>query len=216
MTSTYPLFLNMEGRRCLVIGGGSVAARKTRSLIESGAHVRVVAPDLGPDMADLVKSGQVGWEARAAVETDVEAADLVFLASSDPDVHARLAERARERGALVNQADAPGGGDFQVPAIVRRGDVTVAISTGGRSPAFARMLRQEIESAIDDDQLSLLDVLAEARDLARQHGWSANGERWERAVDGETRDLVHRGERELAVKRVAERLRQQTDGVETQ
>lgn len=208
MTARYPLFLNLSDQRCVVIGGGPVAARKVAGLIEAGGRVTVIAPELHSDLHTRMPHPNIQWMEREATDDDVRTATLVFLATSDSEVNARLERAARAAGVWVNRADAPDGGTFQVPATFRRGDITVAISTGGKSPAFARLLREELESRVTNDDVQLLEVVAEARENVRARSGSAG---WRTAIDEETRLLSQTGHHAKAVERLTRRLRAAAD-----
>lgn len=137
----YPVFLDMEGRRTVVVGAGPVALRKTRGLVEAGAHVSVVAPRFHPEFDGL----PIERIQREFVDADLDGAALVFAATDVRAVNRRIGELARARGIPANIADAPDECGFIVPARVRRGEVQIAISTGGRSPAMAAELRAKLE-----------------------------------------------------------------------
>jgi siroheme synthase-like protein len=172
------MFVRVDRLRCVVVGGGAVAARKARGLIDAGATVTVVSPELHPDLTALLDSPAVRWIRREAHVDDLAGANLVFLATSDGAVNARLELTARSHGALVNRADAPDDGTFHVPAVLRRGDITVAVSTGGRAPGIAQLIRDDIESIMTEGRVSLLDVIAEARDAVHDAGMRTDSETW--------------------------------------
>jgi len=144
-----PVFLRVEGRTCLVVGGGQVATRKARALLAAGAHVVVVAPSWTPTVATLVERGAIDLRPRPFTPEDLEGVFLVVAATDDPTVNETVARAAHERRVLVNVVDAPERGSFLVPATFRRGDALVAISTNGRSPALARWVRRRLEAWID-------------------------------------------------------------------
>jgi siroheme synthase-like protein len=141
----YPVFLDLKGKRVLVAGAGAVALRKTRGLLEAGAAVTVVAPEARAEFDAL----PVRLLRRRFRASDVRAAALVFAATNDRGVNRRVAQAARRRGIPVNVADSAAECGFLVPARIRRGDVQIAVSTGGRSPRLAAALRRKIESALD-------------------------------------------------------------------
>ncbi|MGH9815109.1 MAG: precorrin-2 dehydrogenase/sirohydrochlorin ferrochelatase family protein [Candidatus Acidiferrales bacterium] len=142
----FPLFLKLEGRTCLVVGAGSVAAAKVPSLLHAGARVRVVAPRAREDVRARAEQGLVEWIQREFAPADLDGASLVVCAASDPQVNTAVFEQARERGILCNVVDAPSLCDFYAPAVVQRGDLQIAICTGGHSPALAQRLRKEMEA----------------------------------------------------------------------
>jgi precorrin-2 dehydrogenase/sirohydrochlorin ferrochelatase len=170
----YPINLDIDGREVVVVGGGTVASRKCLPLVASGARVRVIAPRLDPSLANLAQSGQVSHTARKYAPGDLAGAFLVFAASSDPEVNKAVAAEARTRGILADIADAPGLGSFTSPAIVSRGDLLIAISTGGRSPALAQRIRAELENRFGPEYATALAILGAIREkLLTETGNSA-------------------------------------------
>lgn len=141
----YPAFLDLGDRLVLVVGGGRVAARKVNSLLEAGARVRLVAPELAPETRALADSERVEYLARGFEAHDLEGVWLVISATDQPEVNREVADQAKAKGVFVNLVAQPELGSFFVPASLRRGDLTLAVSTGGASPAAARRLRQRLE-----------------------------------------------------------------------
>lgn len=139
----YPVFFDLRGREVVVVGGGKVAVRKARGLIEAGAKVTVVAPDLAEEI-DVI------WKKRRYRRGDLKNAALAFAATNDRAVNARIATEAKSLGIPVNVADAPDECDFIVPSRVRRGNLQIAVSTGGESPRMAKELRKQLESVLPD------------------------------------------------------------------
>jgi precorrin-2 dehydrogenase/sirohydrochlorin ferrochelatase len=157
--------LNIVGKRCVVVGGGKVAARKIVGLLDSGAQATVISPDLNPDLQRYADAGQIQWISRAydsVLLTDLRPL-LVFAATDSPEVNRQVAEEARALSALVNIVDDPTNGDFHNMLSVRRDPITVALSTGGASPALAKRLKQRIENAIGDDDAIIAQWLGEIR-----------------------------------------------------
>jgi precorrin-2 dehydrogenase / sirohydrochlorin ferrochelatase len=161
------MMLDLRGRRCLVVGGGRVAERKVLSLLACGADVRVVSPAVTARIETLAGAGRIRLARRGFRATDLRRALLAFAATDDRTVNRRVAGAAAAAGALANVADDPAAGDFQVPASLRRGDLTVAVSTGGRSPALAKRLRQRLEETIGSEYEAFLAALAELRARAQ-------------------------------------------------
>jgi len=143
--SLFPMFLKLEGRKCLVVGAGKIGESKIRSLLVSRANVRVVAPWATPTVTAWDRAGILQWDARVFHPSDLEGVFLVVAATSTPAVNDVVYREAQSRGALCNVVDVPERCDFYYPAVVRRGDLQVAISTGGQSPALAQNLRREFE-----------------------------------------------------------------------
>jgi precorrin-2 dehydrogenase/sirohydrochlorin ferrochelatase len=162
-TTYYPVFLQLKNKLCVVIGGGDVAARKTASLIEAGATVRVVSPQLSPELEELVAAGRLEAIRVPYTKESVAGAFLVISATSDPQVNRQVANHCQESGILVNVVDAPMLCDFIVPASFKRGPLTVAVSTGGSLPAMARKIRRKLELDFDEAYGELLTALGQAR-----------------------------------------------------
>lgn len=151
-----PLFLRVEGKRVVVIGGGEIAARKARELARAGADVVVIAPELRADIGDA------SWTKRAYARGDLHGAWLAFAATDDADVQSRVADEARDERVFVVAVDDLENASAISPAVVRRGPITVAISSAGEAPALTRLLREIIEEILPDDRYVQI-----ARDLRR-------------------------------------------------
>jgi len=158
-----PIFLDVTGRECVVVGGGEVAARKVESLLKAGAHVTVVSPRLSRSMQAIVARGLVTHLARDYVQGDIRGCVLVYAATSDPKLHRELAAEARVLGIPINVIDVPELCTFIAPAVVNRGALQIAISTAGASPAFAARLRRELEQQFGTEYALALEVLRAAR-----------------------------------------------------
>jgi len=153
----YPILFNIEGRLCVVVGGGAVGLRKVRGLLAAGARVRLIEP--GPAS---VPPG-VDWRQRTYRDGDLEGAALAFSSSDDREVNDAVAYEARRRGIPVNIADVTGGGDFAVPAVLRRGGLTVAVATGGESPALATVLADRLGAQFGEEWGTVLAIAAALR-----------------------------------------------------
>jgi precorrin-2 dehydrogenase/sirohydrochlorin ferrochelatase len=163
----YPIVLNLSGRRALVVGGGEVALRKARALADAGAEVRVVAPKL---VAGFTEDGRFECLAARYERHHLEGALVAVAATDDEAVNRQVARDARAAGVLVNVVDRPELCDFIVPAQVRRGDLVVAVSTGGAAPSLARRLRERLEKEFGPEYATYLAVLREVReDLKRRN-----------------------------------------------
>ena len=177
-----PIFFDVTGRRCVVIGGGEVAARKVESLLEAGARVTVVSPRLSPSLQAAVARGLVTHIARDYAPGDIKGCVLVYAATDDPKLHRELAAEARTLGIPINVADVPELCSFIAPAVVKRGALQIAISTGGASPAFAARIRRELEDRFGAEYALTLDLMRAAR--RRLHaGEIAPAERMRRLTD---------------------------------
>ena len=158
-----PIFLDVTGRECVVVGGGEVAARKVEALLEAGARVTVVSPSLSPALKALVARRLVTHIAREYQRGDIRGCLLVYAATDDPKLHRELAAEARALGIPINVVDVPELCTFISPAVVKRGELQIAISTGGASPAFAARLRRALEDQFGAEYALTLEVLRAAR-----------------------------------------------------
>lgn len=161
----YPIMLDLRGWPCLVAGGGEVAARKIAGLLAAGAVVTVVSPTLGEGCAALVAAERVTHYPRPVAPADVQGMRLVIAATDASEVNAAVAAAAQAGGALVNVVDAPERGNFWLPAVVRRGDLTLTVATGTASPALARRLRQELETRYGPEWGTFIALLGALRPL---------------------------------------------------
>ena len=191
--SGYPVNLLVRGRRCVVVGGGRVAARKIEALLGAGADVTVVAPRLGDEVRQWRDAGRVTVVEREFEAADLDGAWLATTATDRPDVNRAVYEAGESRRVWVNSADDPANCSFTLMSVVRRGDVVVTIGTGGRSPALAAWLRERFEAELGPEYETLLAVLAEAREEMRADGRSSEDADWNRALDSGMLDLIRAG-----------------------
>lgn len=199
----YPIFLRVDGRHCLVVGGGGVGTRKVESLLAAAARVSVVSPTVTDRLRALAEAGAVEWRARAYESSDVEGIFLVYAATSDDDLHERIHRDAEAAGALVNVVDRPRWCSFIVPSIAERGDLTVAVSTGGASPALARRVRLDIERLLGPEYERALALLSRLRVYLRreQRSFAERQEIFERLLSSELLETL-RGDDEKAIDRL--------------
>jgi siroheme synthase-like protein len=202
----YTVSLDLQKRHCVVVGGGAVAARRVGDLLEAGAEVTVVSPTLAPALVSLAESGRIRHVARAYEPGDLATADLAFAAADDPAVAPAVAREARVHGVWLNAADAPAYCDFILPGIVRRGPLTVAVGSGGTSPALTRALREHLDIALGAEWATLGELAASARQELRASGRAATAETWRRALAEDVRALVADGRVDDARSRLRARL----------
>ena len=163
MRKLYPIFLDIEGKKAVVIGGGPVAARKAGTLAEAGASVTIISPELSPETAALVKGGSVSHIPRKYSSGDLEGASVAVAATGDPDANIAITDEAKSAGVPVNSARPPSAGDFFVPSTINRGGLTVAISTAGGCPALAKRLKGDLDTFLGREYGPFLEFLEEAR-----------------------------------------------------
>ena len=194
---TYPIFAVIEDKPCLVVGGGAVGERKVQDLMAAGARVTVVSPTLTPELVSLASRGEIRYLAADFTESQVEGMTLVMAATDDPTVNARVSAAAQARAIWVNVADEPEHCTFIVPAQVRRGDLTLAISTGGASPALARQVREDLQQHFGPEYGPYLDLLKRVRGrlLSERRAHPDNAELFARLVRSPLREAVAQGDR---------------------
>ena len=160
----FPIFLKLEGRRCLVVGAGTVAEGKIRGLIDAGAQVTVVAPKAVFQIRRWQWEGVLTWKPREFDPRDLDGISIVIAATNSHELNTEIYKEAQARNVLCNAVDDPGNCDFYYPAVVNRGDLQIAISTNGRSPALAQRLKGELEEQFGPEYEAWLQELGEARE----------------------------------------------------
>ena len=194
----YPIFLDIADRPVVVIGGGEVALRKVEGLLNAAARITVISPSLHSDLEVLVQQGRVRHIARGYRPGDLDGYVLAFVGTDDRSLNVTVAGEGKERGVWVNAIDDPTNCDFIMPAIVRRGNLTVAISTGGGSPAAARKIREDMEGSLTDEYVLLVEVAAEVRRELLSKDILVDAEVWSVALDSDFRTLLAQGKRQEA------------------
>lgn len=164
----YPVFLDLTGRLAVVVGGGAVAERKIATLLEYGPRVRVISPEVTPAVEEMAESGAIELERRGYVRGDLEGAFIVVCATSSEEVNRAVHAEAEERGSIVNVVDVPDLCSFIVPSIVRRGTLSVAISTGGAAPTVAKKLRKHVQEHLGPEWEAYVRLLGEVRVLVME------------------------------------------------
>ena len=203
----YPVLVELAGRPCVVVGGGAVAEAKVEGLLAVGARVTVISPTLTPGLAAAAAAGRVQHELRDYRDGDLRAVALAIAATDSPDTNAAVAREGRRRGVWVNAADDPANCDFILPAVLRRGGLVVAVSTGGASPALAAAVRDELGHHLGDEYAALVDVARDVRRALRTEGRRVPAGVWRDALsDAELRGLVAGGDGAAARERLLTRL----------
>jgi siroheme synthase-like protein len=194
----YPASLVVAGKRCVVVGGGSVAARKTRALVDAGADVLVIAPKISEEIKALpVKVAERGYR-----RGDLSAAWLALAATDDPIINRQVFADGQDVRVWVNVADDPEACSFTLPAVMRQGPVMVAVSTSGYSPALAGWIRERIAADLGPEVALLAELLSEARDALKASGRSTEDVDWRRALDSDMLDLIRTGQTAQARERL--------------
>jgi siroheme synthase-like protein len=185
----YPVNLVLEGRRCVVVGGGTVAARKVEGLVAAGADVVVIAPEIGARIREL----GVSLVPRSYRLGDLDGAWLAIAATGDPGVNRLVRADGDAAGVWVNAADDPKACSFTLPAVVRRGPVMVTVSTAGHSPALASWIRGQVAAQLGPEVALLAEWLSEARDQLKAAGRSTENVDWRPALDWDMLELIRSG-----------------------
>jgi len=201
----YPVFLiGLDRRRCVVVGGDGEAQRKVEGLLECDARVTVIAARATDRIHALAALDELTWLERDYRSGDLEGALLVIVAEREPQLRARIRDDARAAGALVNVMDDAEHCDFIAGSVVRRGALTVAISTSGSAPAMAVRLRQRLERELGPELGEFLELMASVRDrVARRHSdFRRRRALWYRLVDSDVLEHLRQGRREVALERL--------------
>jgi precorrin-2 dehydrogenase/sirohydrochlorin ferrochelatase len=202
----YPVFLDIAGKPVIVIGGGNIAHQKVVGLLKAGAEVTVVSPELNEEMAALAGQGQFRHIKRDYEPGDLEGYALAFVATDDRSVNATVADEGKARKVWVNAVDDPPYCDFIMPGMAQKGDLIIAISTSGRSPAMARKMREEIEEFLTDDYAAMLELAAEVRAELREQGKLIDADIWNKALDADLKKLLAEGKQAEARERLLKSL----------
>ncbi len=191
----YPIYLDIANKRCVVVGGGEVAERKTQRLLEGGARVVVVGKALTPFLEQKKKEGAIEHVAADYEESCLTGVCLVIGATDSDKVNGRISQDAKARGIPVNIVDEPSQGDFIVPSLFQRGDLMITVSTGGKSPALAKKLRKELEDRYGPEYAALLNILGDLRKKVIAEGRSSaeNKLLFESMVDSDILQAIRRG-----------------------
>jgi precorrin-2 dehydrogenase/sirohydrochlorin ferrochelatase len=191
----YPVFLDLRGRPCLVVGGGTVAERKAVSLLDAGADLTIVSPSLTPVLRELVQRNNIRHRPKVFEEPDLTRFFLAIAATNNPTVNTTIAAACRSRGVLVNVATAPEASAFIVPSVIERGDLVIAVSTCGASPALAKKVRKDLEHAYGPEYGAFTEKLAHLRRrlLAEVPTEAVRRKIFQAVVDSEVLALIRRG-----------------------
>lgn len=217
MDGLYPVFLSIKDQKCLVIGGGTVAERKVASLLECGAKVKVVAPEITPELKKRILAKDVEYEQRLYETEDLDGLtvgrSLIFVATNDPAVNQQVHREGINRGFLVNVVDDPPHCSFYVPSMIRRGALCVAISTAGKSPMLARKIREKLEGEFGPEYAEYLEVLGDCRQevLRRIPEEKERRRIFEQLVDSDLLEMIRNKQTEQVKERVSQCLSSRSD-----
>lgn len=199
MANAYPVVLLLHDKRAVVIGGGSVAERKVKGLLACDADVTVISPEITADIQTIVDESRCAWRAKSYEASDLEDADIVFAATDDEDVNVRVYRDATNVRLMVNVADRPELCSFYLPSVLRRGNLSIAVSTQGSSPLLARKIRKDLETQFDSVYESYVDVLHGVRSRVNESVPAKDRLAfWDQATDGRVLELLKCGDRAAA------------------
>jgi precorrin-2 dehydrogenase/sirohydrochlorin ferrochelatase len=202
----YPVALVLDGKPVLVVGGGKIADEKLDALLLAGADVTVVSPRVLPRIAAFAAEGKIALRQREYQSSDLESVWLAIAATDDRALNARVATEAREAHILAQAVDDIPFCDFFAVSIVRRGELQLGISTNGRSPAFARWMRERLDADLPAEYGDLLAVLGEVRDRIKAQGPIPPYEHWQAAITDDVFTALRAGDRATATASIYERV----------
>jgi precorrin-2 dehydrogenase/sirohydrochlorin ferrochelatase len=206
MNRYYPIYLDLKDKPCVIVGGGEVAERKAKSLLSCGARVLVISPRLNQGLEKLYQKGLIHYQAGDFSKQDFSKALLVIGATDNREINSQIAQEARKQGILVNIVDNPAECDFIVPASLKRGDLLITISTGGKSPALARKIREELEERFGEEYEEFLSLMGELREAVKERiSEQAHRERlFSLLIDSDIIQLLKIGQKEKARRKAQE------------
>ena len=206
MAKYYPAFIDVSNRICIVIGGGDIGRDKVEKLIDCGAAVRVISAQPESWLSQLVRDDQIEWVKRKYQPGDLKDAFIAILVdTSEQNINAKVSDEASERNVLLNVVDVTHLCTFIAPSVANRGEITIATSTGGTSPALARTFREKIEAECPCRLLEFADLaplLSWARGVVKENNWSINPSYWQECINEELLDMVQSGSQDLARERL--------------
>lgn len=196
----FPIYINLQKKRCLVIGGGQVALRKIENLREYEAEITVVSPRAEKGIEILAQQGVITWHQRNFAEGDLADAFLVFIATDDNSINQHIGQLCKKEGILVNAVDDPPNCDFYVPSVIRRNSLVLAVSTEGKSPLYAQKLRRELEEIVTEAHGRFVDLLGEQREIIKDKIEDINTrqEVYKALVYSDALELLQAGEEDKA------------------
>ena len=199
MPTYYPVFIDVKGRNCIIIGGGNIGEEKVHKLLDCEAKITVISPEVNADVQELVDNDRLFWHQREYRQGDLEGAFIAIASTDNNDVNRQIAKEAEERNVLLNVVDVTHLCTFIAPAVARRGDVTIAASTGGTSPALARKFRELLNGSSIEAGHALMDyaelapLLADARAEIREKGITLLTDHWQACITDNLVDMVMDG-----------------------
>ena len=205
----YPIFLDIKDKPCVVIGGGNVAERKVISLLDAGARVVVISPVLTPALKKLTREKTINYCPKPYEEGDLKGFFLAYSATDNPAINRKVFNEAKREGILLNVVDVPKLCNFIVPSVVERGDLLIAISTSGKSPALAKKIRKHLEREFGEEYAVFLDIMGKVREkvLTRSKESDTNKRIFEKLVNSPLLEWIRKGEKEKVDRFLKEALK---------
>ncbi len=206
MGHLFPIFINLRGKKCLIIGGGEVAERKIEDLLQYEAAITIVSPQVTDKIRTWVESGIITYLSREFEEDDINGIFMVFAATNNSLVNQEIAALCRKKDVLLNAVDDPLNCDFFIPSILRHNSLVIAVSTEGKSPLYARKIRQDLEKIISEEYGEFVDILGQQREYIKNMVPDIRDRKriFQAIVDSDILELLKAGENE----KVRERLRE--------
>ncbi len=206
MAHLYPIYLSMDAKACLIVGGGKVAERKVASLLEYQAQVRLVSPRVEMNIEKWASDGLISWTPRGFLPQDLDGIFMVFIATDEAELNQEIAVLCRQRGIMVNAVDDPPNCDFFVPSVLRRNSLSIAISTEGKSPLYAARLRRELEAIISEEHGQFVDLLGSLRERIKKSDLDINQRKklFTTLVESDLLELIQAGLDEKIEERIKE------------
>jgi siroheme synthase-like protein len=213
----YPIMLNIQGKKCVVVGGGNVALRKVRMLLDCGANVTVVSPKPHLGMAKLSEKKAIHLIHRNYKVGDLVDATIAVASTDIREINRTVAHEAKKLGILVNVVDDPRLSSFILPSFFRRGNLTIAVSSAGTSPALARKIRTHLEKSLGEEYATLLSLISEVRSALKERGCAVDGEAWQEVLDLDSLiRLMQKGQRKKAETVLLNKLKTYRGGIKSQ
>lgn len=208
MSAYYPIYLQLSDQPCVVIGGGKIAEGKVQGLLAAGARVTVISPDLTPHLHELARRSEIRHIARRYQPGDLAGAFIVVCATDQIETNHQVWQEASAQGQLVNVVDDPPRCNFIAPAILRKGDLTISISTGGKAPALAVRLKERLQQEIGPEYERFLELVGQLREPLSQHvpDFERRKAIWYELVDSEALDLLAQGDEPAALEAISQVL----------
>ena len=210
MPEYYPVYLNLAGKRCVILGGGTIAQGKIAALRDAGATITVISPDATAGIKRAAERGDITFQQREYREGDLDGAFIAVAATNVWHVNRQIYEEAEQRGVLLNVVDDPDQCSFIAPSIVRRDPVTLAVSTGGASPALARKLRETLAEAPALKWADLAGALGRARRVIKEKRTVIDPTRWQCVITEDLLEMVQHGDEDRAVDIILDQLQDDT------